>query len=106
MRKVLLIEDDRNLAEAMVERLATQRFELKWVTGGLDGLRMAHEWRPDALIVDRRPSGMDGLGIIQRLRQEQTRIPILTLSRLDAVEDRVLTLRAGGATTISLSRSP
>ncbi|WP_414645575.1 response regulator transcription factor [Bradyrhizobium sp. 6(2017)] len=95
MRKVLLIEDDRSVAEEIVEGLAAQRFEVEWASNGLEGLKMAHEWRPDALIVDRRPSGLDGLGIIQRLRQEQIQAPILMLSRLNAVEDRVMTLRTG-----------
>lgn len=96
MRKVLLIEDDGDLAEEIVARLADQRFEVEWASNGPEGLKMARESKPDALIVDRRPPGLDGLGIIERLRKDQIQIPILVLSGLDAVEDRVLALRAGG----------
>jgi len=95
MRKVLLIEDDRDLADDIVARLAGERFEVECASNAPEGLGMARELKPDALIVDRRPSGLDGLGIIQRLRKDQIQVPVLMLSRIDAVEDRVLALRAG-----------
>ena len=57
---------------------------------------MARALKPDALIVDRKLPGLDGLGVIARLRKDQIQAPVLVLSGLDAVEDRVRGLRAGG----------
>jgi two-component system OmpR family response regulator len=57
---------------------------------------MARALKPDALIVDRQLPGFDGLGVIERLREDQIQVPVLVLSGLDAVEDRVHGLRAGG----------
>ena len=50
---------------------------------------MARALKPDALIVDRKLPGLDGLGVIARLRKDQIQAPVLVLSGLDAVEDRV-----------------
>jgi two-component system OmpR family response regulator len=96
MRKVLLVEDDGDLAEEIVARLADQRFEVEWASNGPEGLEMARALKPDALIVDRGLPGLDGLGVIERLRRDRIRVPVLVLSGLDAVEDRVRALRAGG----------
>src|SRR6202011_3791782 len=52
--------------------------------------------RPDAMIVDRLLPGIDGLTIIETLRRDQVRTPVLVLSALGAVDDRVRGLRAGG----------
>jgi two-component system, OmpR family, response regulator len=96
MRKVLLIEDDGELAEEIAAGLADQGFEVEWAADGPEGLEMAHGLKPDALIVDRQLPGLDGLGVIERLRKDQIQAPVLVLSGLDAVEDRVRGLRAGG----------
>jgi two-component system OmpR family response regulator len=96
MRKVLLIEDDGELAEEISAGLADQGFEVEWAPDGPEGLEMAHELKPDALIVDRQLPGLDGLGVIERLRKDQIQTPVLVLSGLHAVEDRVCGLRAGG----------
>jgi two-component system OmpR family response regulator len=96
MRKVLLIEDDGDLAGEILAGLEDQRFDVEWTSNGPDGLKMARALKPDALIVGRRLSGLDGLGITARLRKHQIQAPILVLSELDAVEDRVRALRAGG----------
>ena len=52
--------------------------------------------RPDAMIVDRLLPGMDGLTVIEALRKDQVRTPVLVLSALGAVDDRVRGLRMGG----------
>ena len=96
MSKVLLIDDDGELAEEIVAGLADQGFEVEWASNGADGLEMARALKPDALIVDRKLPGLDGLGVIARLRKDQIQAPVLVLSGLDAVEDRVRGLRAGG----------
>src|SRR5207247_1835638 len=62
----------------------------------LDGLAKARDLRPDAMIVDRLLPGMDGLTVIESLRKDQVRTPVLVLSALGAVDDRVRGLRMGG----------
>lgn len=96
MKKVLLIEDDGELAELIVAGLTDHGFEVEWAPNGLEGLDMARLSRPDVLIVDRGLPGLDGLGVIESLRKDQVRTPALVLSALGAVEDRVLGLRVGG----------
>jgi two-component system, OmpR family, response regulator len=96
MAKVLLIEDDRETAEEITAELADRGFEVEWSADGIAGLDRARALRPDAMIVDRLLPGMDGLTIIEALRKERVRTPVLVLSALGAVNDRVRGLRMGG----------
>ena len=96
MTKVLLIEDDDETAEEISAELVGRGFEVEWSSNGTDGLDKARSLRPDALIVDRLLPGMDGLTIVDTLRKDQVRTPVLVLSALGAVNDRVRGLRMGG----------
>jgi two-component system, OmpR family, response regulator len=96
MTKVLLIEDDGETAEEITAELAERGFEVEWSANGREGLDKARNLRPDAMIVDRLLPGMDGLSVIEALRKEQVRTPVLVLSALGAVDDRVRGLRGGG----------
>ena len=96
MAKVLLIEDDSETAEEITAELVDRGFEVEWSANGIDGLDKARSSRPDAMIVDRLLPGMDGLMVIEALRKDQVRTPVLVLSALGAVDDRVRGLRMGG----------
>src|SRR3984885_8651560 len=96
MAKVLLIEDDGETAEEITAELADRGFEVEWSADGIEGLDKARSSRPDAMIVDRLLPGMDGLTVIEALRKDQVRTPVLVLSALGAVDDRVRGLRMGG----------
>src|ERR1700709_1695521 len=96
MTKVLLIEDDAETAEEITAELADRGFEVEWASNGIEGLDRARSSRPDAMIVDRLLPGMDGLTVIEALRKDQVRTPVLVLSALSAVDDRVRGLRMGG----------
>lgn len=96
MKKVLLIEDDDELAELIAEGLTDHGFEVEWASNGLQGLSKARSSRPDVLIIDRLLPGLDGLGIVERLRRDEVRTPVLLLSALGGVEDRVRGLHMGG----------
>ena len=96
MAKLLLIEDDREMAGEIIAELADHGFEVDWAATGIEGLDKARTGNPDALIVDRLLPGMDGVTIVEALRQDQVRTPVLILSALGAVDDRVRGLRAGG----------
>jgi two-component system, OmpR family, response regulator len=94
--KLLLIEDDKETAQEVRAELRERGFEVDWAATGIEGLDKARSGRWDVLIVDRMLPGMDGLAIIEALRQEGARTPVLVLSALGAVDDRVRGLRAGG----------
>jgi two-component system, OmpR family, response regulator len=96
MVKVLLIEDDGETAQEISAELTDRGFDVEWSSNGVDGLDKARTLRPDAMIVDRLLPGMDGLTVIEALRKEQVRTPVLVLSALGAVDDRVRGLRMGG----------
>jgi two-component system, OmpR family, response regulator len=96
MTRILLIEDDAETAEEIVAELVERGFEVEWSADGVAGLATARSSRPDAMVIDRMLPGMDGLEIIETLRQQQVRAPVLVLSALGAVDDRLRGLRAGG----------
>jgi two-component system OmpR family response regulator len=96
MVSLLLIEDDKVTADEISAELADLGFVVDWTPNGIEGLDKARAGGAAAMIIDRMLPGMDGLTIIEALRCEGTRIPVLVLSALGAVDDRVRGLRAGG----------
>jgi two-component system OmpR family response regulator len=96
MSNVLLIEDDDETADEIVAELADRGFQVERAATGIVGLEKARSTDPDVMIVDRLLPGIDGLTIIETLRRERVRTPVLVLSALGAVDDRVRGLRAGG----------
>src|SRR5262249_7017883 len=67
-----------------------------WAGNGIEGLDKARSGGADVMIVDRLLPGMDGLTIIEALRREQVDTPVLVLSALGALDERVRGLRMGG----------
>src|ERR1700745_557286 len=96
MARLLLIEDDKQTAEEIRAELGDHGFDVDWAADGLTGLDRARAGDADAMIIDRMLPGMDGLAIIEALRYQGVRTPVLVLSALGAVDDRVRGLRAGG----------
>src|SRR5579871_3326608 len=94
--KVLVIEDDREGAAYLTKGLRESGFVVDHALEGREGLFMATSANYDALIVDRMLPGMDGLQLIAALRAAEIHTPVLILSALGAVDDRVKGLRAGG----------
>jgi len=96
MARVLLIEDDKETATEIMAELVDRGFEVDWAATGIDGLDKARSGEPNVMIVDRLLPGMDGLTIIEALRKGDVRTPVLVLSALGAIDDRVRGLRSGG----------
>jgi two-component system OmpR family response regulator len=96
MPRLLLIEDDKETADEIRAELGDRGFEVSWAANGIEGLDKARSGAADAMIVDRLLPGMDGLTIIETLRGEGIRTPVLVLSALGAVDERVRGLRSGG----------
>ena len=95
-RKLLLVEDDGDIVLDIVDELANLGLSVEAVPNGHEGLARARGGRFDLLVVDRLLPGLDGLTVIQTLRDEGVRTPVLVLSALSAVDDRVSGLKAGG----------
>ena len=94
--KLLLIEDDDETAENVIGELTARGYEVERAVTGPAGLEAAHAGTHDAFVVDRLLPEMDGLTIIETLRREQIRTPVLVLSALGTLDERVRGLRAGG----------
>lgn len=96
MLRILVIEDDPEAASYLVKGLSELGHTADHAADGQSGLEMALHSSYDILIVDRMLPRLDGLSIIQELRQEENHTPVLILSALGQVDDRVKGLKAGG----------
>jgi two-component system OmpR family response regulator len=96
MASVLLIEDDKETANEIRAELGDRGYIVDWAADGIEGLDKARSGGAEVLVIDRQLPGMDGLTIIEALRYEGIRTPVLVLSALGALDDRVRGLRAGG----------
>src|SRR5712692_6221017 len=93
--RLLLIEDDRRLAELLAKRLRGEGHEAETCDNGLDGLERSSSGQFDLAIVDVMLPGLDGATLTTRLRERGSELPVLMLTARDTVEDRVAGLRAG-----------
>jgi len=94
--RILVVEDDRETANYLVKALGEAGHVADHAHDGETGLAMAREGTYDALVVDRMLPKRDGLSLITDLRAKGNRVPVLILSALGQVDDRVTGLRAGG----------
>jgi two-component system, OmpR family, response regulator len=93
--RILLIEDDREAAAYLVKGLTESGHRVDLAEAGRSGLERARSERFDAMIIDRMLPELDGLSIVAALRAASDQTPVLVLSALGDVEDRVVGLRAG-----------
>ncbi len=94
--RVLIVEDDRETASFLAKSLKESGHVAEIAHDGETGLVMARDGTFDVLVVDRMLPQRDGLSAIETLRKEGYRTPVLILSALADVDDRVKGLRAGG----------
>ncbi|HWK50356.1 MAG TPA: response regulator transcription factor [Steroidobacter sp.] len=94
--KLLLIEDDLQAAEYLIKSLRDIGYSVDHSPDGRDGLEKATQRHYDVIIADRQLPHVDGLTIITTLRERNDRTPVLILSALGTVDDRVHGLKAGG----------
>lgn len=93
---ILIVEDDRQTASFIQKGLVEASYVVDHAANGEDGLHLALTGNYDALIVDRMLPKRDGLSLIQHLRSTGMQTPVLILSALGEVDNRVDGLRAGG----------
>jgi two-component system, OmpR family, response regulator len=94
--RILVVEDDRDAASWLIKGLREAGHVADHAADGDDGLSMAREKIHDVIIVDRMLPKLDGLALVRRLREEAIHTPVLILSALGDVDEKVKGLRAGG----------
>ena len=93
---LLIVEDDAETASYMRKGLTEAGYTVDHADNGRDGLFLATSGSFDAIIMDRMLPGLDGLSVVQAMRAAKITTPVLILSALGQVDDRVKGLRAGG----------
>lgn len=97
MTRVLVVEDDRRSSAEIAAALGDHGFDVECAFTGRDGLLKASAEKYDAIVLDRMlPGDLDGLGVLATLRTIGNETPVLILSALSGVDERVRGLRAGG----------
>ncbi len=93
--RILVVDDDRAVRDALRRALALHGFEVDTADGGQEGIEKVGAGAPDAVVLDVGMPDVDGLEVARRLRQGGNRVPILMLTARDAVADRIDGLDAG-----------
>ncbi|MEZ0162293.1 response regulator transcription factor [Streptomyces griseorubens] len=93
--RLLLVEDDREMVELLTEVLRDEGYAVDVATDGQRGLHLGLTRAYDVLVIDRRLPVLDGLGLLRRLRSRPVRSPVLMLTGMCSVPDRVDGLDAG-----------
>src|SRR5438094_8648902 len=94
-RKILLVEDDRETAAYLAKGLAQEGHSVEQATNGQDGLFRATDGSFDLIILDRMLPALDGIAVLKALRAARIESPVLILSALASVGDRIEGLESG-----------
>jgi two-component system, OmpR family, response regulator RegX3 len=94
MPKLLLVEDEKSIAEGLAITLESEGFQIAWVKDGLDAIPAFERVRPDLVVLDLMLPGMSGTEICRTLRGRSD-VPIIMLTARDAEVDRVVGLELG-----------
>lgn len=95
-RRILVVEDDADTAEYILKGLREDGYTVEHVADGRDGLYLATSSSFDAIVMDRMVPGMDGLSVVKALRAAGVDTPIIILSALGQMDERVKGLKSGG----------
>jgi two-component system, OmpR family, copper resistance phosphate regulon response regulator CusR len=93
--RILVVEDERKLAQALASALRAERYDIVLAPTGEDGFFRANAEAFDLVLLDLMLPGRNGLEILQTLRKRQVQTPILILTARDGIDDRVLGLDLG-----------
>ncbi|MCU1620463.1 MAG: mprA [Modestobacter sp.] len=94
--RLLVVDDEPNIRELLSASLRYAGFEVATAPDGQQALAVAEQFRPDLLVLDVMMPGLDGFGVVRRLRQNGMHTPVLFLTARDASEDKVTGLTLGG----------
>src|ERR671913_631568 len=94
--RVLVVDDEQMLTDLLSMALRMEGWEVRTAGSGYQALQTAREFGPDAMVLDIMMPDLDGMAVLQRLRQSGNDVPVLFLTAKDSVGDRVAGLTAGG----------
>jgi two-component system OmpR family response regulator len=94
--RLLVVDDEPNIVELLSASLRYAGLEVATARNGTEALKVAAEFRPDLLVLDVMMPGLDGFGVVRRLRQDGVTAPVLFLTAKDATEDKITGLTLGG----------
>ena len=94
--KILFVEDDEKTGAYIVKGLSAAGHVVDWTRDGLEGLTAGFDSSYEVLVVDRMLPGLDGLTLVKSLRAASVKTPVLFLTSMSGVDDRVEGLEAGG----------
>ncbi|HEX3611550.1 MAG TPA: response regulator transcription factor [Sporichthyaceae bacterium] len=94
--RVLVVDDEPSLTELLAMALRYEGWDIRTAADGTDALRIARDFRPDAVVLDVMLPDIDGLEVLRKLRADTPDIPVLFLTAKDDVADRIAGLTAGG----------
>lgn len=94
-KKILVIDDEKHIAEAIRLNLKMLGHEVAVGVNGLEGLKWWKEFTPDLVIVDLMMPEIDGIGVITEIRKRDAQIPILVISAKDQVKEKIRCLSLG-----------
>ncbi len=94
--RLLVVDDEPNIRELLSASLRYAGFEVATAADGQQALALAESFRPDLILLDVMMPGLDGFGVVRRMRESGRRTPVLFLTARDAPEDKVSGLTLGG----------
>jgi two-component system OmpR family response regulator len=94
--RILLVEDDQKIASFIIKGLKAEGFAVDHAADGEDGLHLALTEPYDAAVIDIMLPKLDGLTLIERMRRDRIKMPVIILSAKGSVDDRVKGLQIGG----------
>ena len=104
MVRVLVVDDEHSLTELLKMALRYEGWDVRTAADGFSAVKVAREFRPDAIVLDIMLPDIDGLEVLQRVRADGTETPVLFLTAKDSLDDRIAA-SPRAATTTSPSRS-
>lgn len=94
--RILIVEDDAELGESLVTGLREQGYTVDRAADGLTGLELACAGGYQVIVLDRMLPALDGLSVVRRLRERAVETPVIYLTSMSGIDDRVHGLDAGG----------
>lgn len=94
--RVLAVDDEPSLTELLGMALRYEGWAAKTASSGTEAVKIARDFKPDAIVLDMMLPDFDGLEVMRRIRADEPNVPVIFLTAKDAVADRVAGLTAGG----------
>ena len=104
-KRILVVEDERSIADAIAARLMSEGYDVEIVHDGLAAVDASDEWSPDLVVLDLMLPGLDGIEVCRRI-QRSRRVPVLIVTARDDEADVVIGLGVGADDYMTKPFSP